>query len=430
MTGEMIMSTKKIINLKTGLAVMLAVFLINGIGIGHVTIHTVTGPVFDLTARDGIITAPDSSTYYMYGYAVGQGEMMYTGPVLDVNEGDTVIVNLTNTLPVNTSMVFPGQVGVTATGDSNGLLTKEAGPNGGHAQYSFVAAHPGTYTYYSGTNPDLQVEMGMVGALIVRPASAPPGAKWAYNSSDSEYTHEYLFLLTELDPVIHELVIEGRSAEIDLGNYKAVQWFINGRAAPDTMLESLDPTLPTQPQNCMPMMHPGEKLLLRFIDGGRDSHPFHTHGNNFWQIARDGRELSSGPGNGADLAISDFTITVAAGETSDAIFTWTGEKLGWDIYGHDSNDPLEPNEYAPDHGKPFPVILPDNKDLTIGTMWSGSPFLGTMGSLPPGQGGFNPDAGYTFMWHSHNEREMTNNNIFPGGMMTMLMIVAPGVPLQ
>ena len=23
------------------------------------------------------------------------------------------------------------------------------------------------------------------------------------------------------------------------------------------------------------------------------------------------------------------------------------------------------------------------------------------------------------MWHSHNEKEMTNNDIFPGGMMTM-----------
>ena len=24
------------------------------------------------------------------------------------------------------------------------------------------------------------------------------------------------------------------------------------------------------------------------------------------------------------------------------------------------------------------------------------------------------------MWHSHTEKEMTNNDIFPGGMMTML----------
>jgi manganese oxidase len=26
------------------------------------------------------------------------------------------------------------------------------------------------------------------------------------------------------------------------------------------------------------------------------------------------------------------------------------------------------------------------------------------------------------MWHSHNEREIVNNDIFPGGMMTMLII--------
>jgi FtsP/CotA-like multicopper oxidase with cupredoxin domain len=409
--------------------ILIAVLIFMTAGFCGAMLPTVTGPTFNLTAKDGTITTPDSGSYYMFGYADNNGLMQYPGPTLDVNEGDTVTVNLTNNLTIATSIVFPGQLNVTATGDSNGLLTKEADANGGHAQYSFVATNPGTYTYYSGTNPDLQIEMGMVGALIVRPASQPPGEMWAYNDPNSRYDVENLFLLSELDPIVHELMLEGRSAEIDMGNYKAVQWFINGRAAPDTMLDAFDATLPTQPYNCMPMMNPGQKMLLRFIGGGRDSHPFHTHGNNFWQIARDGRELSSN-GNGADLAISDYTLTVAAGETGDAIFTWTGEKLGWDIYGHDANAALESNEYAPDHGKPFPVILPDNKDLTIGTMWSGSPFLGSMGSLPPGLGGFNPDAGYTFMWHSHNEREMTNNNIFPGGMMTMLMIVPPGVPVQ
>jgi hypothetical protein len=28
------------------------------------------------------------------------------------------------------------------------------------------------------------------------------------------------------------------------------------------------------------------------------------------------------------------------------------------------------------------------------------------------------------MWHSHSEREIVNNDIFPGGMMTMLVIKA------
>jgi hypothetical protein len=62
--------------------------------------------------------------------------------------------------------------------------------------------------------------------------------------------------------------------------------------------------------------------------------------------------------------------------------------------------------------------------------WSGSPFLGAMGSLPPGEGGFNVTAGYFYMWHSHKEKEMVNNDIFPGGMMTMLIIEPPGVPID
>ena len=26
------------------------------------------------------------------------------------------------------------------------------------------------------------------------------------------------------------------------------------------------------------------------------------------------------------------------------------------------------------------------------------------------------------MWHSHNEKELVNNDIFPGGLMTMLIV--------
>ncbi len=169
---------------------------------------------------------------------------------------------------------------------------------------------------------------------------------------------------------------------------------------------------------------------MRCIGAGRDLHPFHTHGNNFLQIARDGRLLSSDPTLGANLAMSDFTLLTAPGETADAIFTWTGEKLGWDIYGHAPEDPLEPGEYAPDHGKPFPVNLPDKKDLTFGATYSGSPFLGAMGTLPPGEGGFNIYGGYFYMWHSHNEKEMVNNDIFPGGLMTMCIVEPPGTPID
>ena len=103
---------------------------------------------------------------------------------------------------------------------------------------------------------------------------------------------------------------------------------------------------------------------------------------------------------------------------------------GFDVYGHAPGDPLEPGEYAPDHGKPIPIGLPDNKDLAFGAHWSGSPFLGQHGPPPPNQGMLNPNGGFYYMWHPHSEKELTNNDVFPGGCMTMLAIEHPAVPIM
>lgn len=397
----------------------------------------ITGKSFNLTARADFITTADGNSIYNWGYANGSGIMQYPGPTLIVNQGDTVTVSLTNTLPVPVSIVFPGQKGVVTSGGSPGLMTQEApamsGGVAGAVSYTFTATHAGTYHYHSGTQPALQVEMGLVGALIVRPTGVADPLHLAYAHPDTAFAREHLFLLTEIDPLIHQQVeakvAAGQPVNVDTSMYHPVLWFINGRSAPDTMLDANVPWLPTQPYNSMPRMHPGEKLLMRVIGGGRDLHPFHTHGNNFWVLARDGRVLESTPGAGPDLAFSDFTLRTVPGETYDAIFEWTGKGLGWDVYGHAPDDPLQPNEYAPDHGKAIPVVLPSLQDITIGPHYSGSPYLGRFGALPPGQLQLNENAGYFHMWHSHNEREIVNNDIFPGGMMTMLIIEPASVPI-
>ena len=79
---------------------------------------------------------------------------------------------------------------------------------------------------------------------------------------------------------------------------------------------------------------------------------------------------------------------------------------------------------------PIPVALPELSNLAFGGFWGGSPYLGALGSLPPGEGGLNPNAGFAFMWHSHTERELVNNDVFPGGMMTMLIIEAPSIFIE
>ena len=89
-----------------------------------------------------------------------------------------------------------------------------------------------------------------------------------------------------------------------------------------------------------------------------------------------------------------------------------------DLDGYDDNS----WEWCADHGKTMPVVLPENQDLGFGGFYGGSPYLGDMGTLPVGEGGLNPNGGMVFMWHSHSERELTNNNIYPGGMLTMMIV--------
>jgi hypothetical protein len=408
-------------------------------------IDGLSGTTFSLTARADRITTGDGNSLLFWGYAVGAGRAQYPGPTLIVTQGATVRITLRNELAVPVSMVFPGQEGVTASGGSPGLVTREALPGGSGVIYTFVASNPGTYYYASGTNPEIQNEMGLFGAIVVRPSgfsATTPANRRAYDHADSRYDREYLFLLSEMDPRIHLLVefgggLNALTATDYLSDYFANYWFFNGRNAPDTMAAAASPLFPTQPYNIVPRMHPGERLLMRVIGGGRDLHPFHTHGNHARIIARDGRLLRSAPAAGADLAFDVFTIQSVPGSTFDAIWEWTGKGLGFDIYGTtphtctpDANGfDVTTREWCADHGKPFPVALPDQRNLFFGEFYHFTPFLGVPGLVPPGLTQLNPTAAYMHMWHSHTEKEMTNYDIFPGGMMTMVIIELLGVPI-
>ncbi len=447
-------------------ALLAGVLLALGSVGAQAAIEGINGTTFNLTAKVDNVSTADGGSVLLWGYAdqdnkAGFGtRAQYPAPTLIVNQGDTITIKLRNALSVagpdpdavpNVSILFPGQA-VTAFclnggADGNcpdGTLTMEAGNDGDVVRYRFTANNAGTYMYHSGTNPGLQVEMGLTGALIVRPATEGQ----AYGHADTAYDYEELFFLTEMDPLIHqEVAFNGPDTELVqtlLDNYFSNYWFINGRTAPDNFSPTFVNWLPTQPYQSVPRMHPGDKLLMRVVGAGRDMHPFHHHGEHARIIAVDGRMLESAPGMGPDLATKVFTTPSIPGKTSDGIFEWTGEGLNWDIYGgsdvysqiqmrHSCNgidldadpdndaeaspgfDPVT-HEYCPDHGKVFPVVLPEKLDLAFGGWWSGSPYLGSLGALPPGEGGLNPNGGFSFMWHSHTEKELTNYDIFPGGI--------------
>ncbi len=201
-------------------------------------------PVFNLTTRTGYISLPDGNTAFMWGYSSGFDGFQHPGPVLCVNEGDTVTVILHNTLPEQASVAFPGQDAVQADGvpaapETNGSgrvtsLTTSAAAGGGTVTYSFVADRAGTFLYQSGTDPETQIRMGLFGALIVRPARADH----AYNRADSQFTptEEFMVLLSEIDPYQHQAVEAGKT--FNMNNYHPRYWLINGRGFPDSIADN------------------------------------------------------------------------------------------------------------------------------------------------------------------------------------------------
>jgi FtsP/CotA-like multicopper oxidase with cupredoxin domain len=441
----------------------------------------IVGPSFALVASDAFISQPDGASIYSWGYGCDPAatptfapfagscqQMQLPGPTLIVTEGQTVTVQLTNNLPAaagNTSIVFPG-FQVKTSGGVPGRLVQEAAP-GGSVTYSFVASTPGTHAYHSGTQADLQIEMGLFGAIVVLPAT-PPGtcpargeyalAPAAYDHPGTCYDREYLFQLSEIDSRIHDAALAQVKAcaaapcpqvTVKTEPYAPNYFLINGRSMPDDMDSAYAPGYVHQPYNANPHMHPGERMLMRIIGQGRWQHPFHFHGNHARVLARDGNLLLSAVDQASLAGPLLFTTPSVSGQTQDQIFTWTGKGLNWDVYNHhpgdgsvctpDANgyytaDPSAPNygEWCADHLKPIPVAPPDPTIVAIGQWYGGTPYLGlqTTGAFtntnePPGTLNQNPEAGYAYMWHSHNEREITTNDVFPGGMMSMLLIDPP-----
>jgi len=368
---------------------------------------------FNLVASPANINQPDGNQVYSWGYGcniatptaatfvpaaipgANCSKMQIPGPTLVVTEGQLVTVVLTNGLPTsagNTSILFPG-FNVTSTTGVVGLLTHEAAP-GGTVTYTFTASTPGTRAYYSGTQGDLQVEMGLYGAIIVLPKTVPatcttglaaanrrvevahgeadfrlPNASGvvgaAYDHPDTCYDREYLFQFSEMDLNIHRAALAqvtakgacaagavGCSLEVPTEPYHPGYYLINGRSMPDDMDPNYDGVYPHQPYNGNPHMHPGELTLLRVIGQGRWEHPFHEHANHVRILARDGNPIISssttpltyGASTGATTVAGQalagllmFTTDTFPGQSFDGIFYFTGRGLNWDLYAHNPN---------------------------------------------------------------------------------------------
>jgi FtsP/CotA-like multicopper oxidase with cupredoxin domain len=282
----------------------------------------------------------------MWGYALcGSGSTApascsapatVPGPALTVPPGEGLVVHLANTLPEPTSLVIASQVkqegmqpvwfepaapttvysgarppaNLTARVRS---FDREAAPGGGTATYTWASLRPGTYLYSSGTHPQVQVQMGLYGAMT-KDAGA---GKVAYSSGTTNvvYANQVTLVYSEIDPAIHLAVAAGTygtaAGPRSTLDYQPKYFLINGTPFPGPGLDplaipGLDATATGVPA--------GSRLLLRFVNAGLKSH-VPTINGQYWQVvAEDGNPVPF-----LDNPRQQYTAFLPPGKTLDVL---------------------------------------------------------------------------------------------------------------
>ena len=284
---------------------------------------------------------------------------------------------LHNTLPEATSIVFPGQKGVKADGnpaqpqfDAGGSLTSlvqpAAGARHGSVTYTFTAGSPGTYLYESGTDVNKQLQMGLYGALVVRPAGhAGPGQRprrlgvqpraTSTSSCSRRSTPTCTWPSSAAEPV-------------DWTAYNARYFMINGRSMPDTLAPNNASWLPSQPYGALVHIQPYDAAtnplpaVIRYLNAGTVNYPFHPHGSDERVVNKDGH-AAAGTDRPGPVVPEVRPRRAARARRVDALMDWR------DVEHWNAADQPDP--------RPRSRRSPTSSSVGTDTWFSESPYLGT-----------------------------------------------------
>jgi len=243
------------------------------------------------------------------------------GPTLEVTEGSDLTVYVENLLPASlvnvtneTSVLIPAlpkalaPVRFTGTGDpaKDGRIYSfdAVTTNTATGTYVWTAPTPGTYLYHSGTHPQVQVQMGLYGAVIVRAAINPdcPEGPCAY--SDVPYDEEVVAIFSEIDPMLHAAVASdayGTAGGPTSTEYYQPRYFlINGESFPSP---SLDPIF---------VASLNHTILIRAVNAGIEDHAPMLNGGQVELVAEDANRLPT--------KRSQHSLYLPAGKSMDLLY--------------------------------------------------------------------------------------------------------------
>lgn len=211
---------------------------------------------------------------------------IFPGPSIEANVGDTLIVNFTNNLPVETTVHWHG-LELPANMDGSFTAQFPVAANGGTFRYEFKLNRAATYWYHPHLQSNIQIEKGLYGALIVH----DPVEDIAFSLPSTETTLILDdILLDEFQQIVpaHEemdFVESIEKAKTQLNGREGNAFLVNGKLLPHNSLGGDLRTI---------KVRSGHPVRLRLINAAnarffRLSIPEHT----IYKIGGDGGLLST-----------------------------------------------------------------------------------------------------------------------------------------
>ncbi len=240
-------------------------------------------------------------TFWVFAPA-GQGMIPVArtpSPTIRVEEGDHVRVTLRNTHYFPHTIHFHGTIHPNAM-DGVPVFTQKAVAPGDSFTYEFIAMNPGTYFYHCHVQPDVHIDMGLVGMFVIEPnrpdnhfTNIVPGAgpmpDLSRAAQEAGYDREYSLVYMDAESPLHRLplaVPDPRELEwrmhrdYDSSRARADTFLLNGRSFPFTLRDT-----PIR-------VAPDEKVHLRVLNSGERTVSLHTHGHHPIITALDGTDLA------------------------------------------------------------------------------------------------------------------------------------------
>ncbi|MEQ8354097.1 MAG: copper resistance system multicopper oxidase [Kiloniellaceae bacterium] len=299
------------------------------------------------------------------------------GPTLRFKEGEDLVINVTNTLDVDSSIHWHGLILPAAQDGVPGLSFDGIEP-GTTFTYRFPAQQSGTYWFHS--HSGLQEQAGVYGSIVIEPQNREP----------FRYDRDYVVVLSDWHDTRPEAILANLKKQSDYYNYdqRTLMSFFD-----DAATNGLDATLadrlawggmrmtPTDiadisgytflvngkspAQNWTGLFEPGERVRLRFINASAMT---------YFDVRVPGLEMTVVQADGNNVQpvnVDEFRIAVA--ETYDVILRPTEDKAYTIVAEPMARTGLARATLAPREGMAGPVPAQRKRPLlTMADMGSGA----------------------------------------------------------